>query len=146
MELSPEIARLGLKPRSILYFINDEMVGTEEPHYHVVVCEVQGVLILVACTTKFDTCRRYIEYNGYPTTTLVTVQPTQGNGLRRESHLNCNQWFEREPALMAAGIVDRSVEIRGDMDERYYVQIVQGLCDSPLVDEVIKDAMRHHLS
>ncbi len=96
---------------------------------------------MVAFTTKFDTCRRYVTLHGYPMETLVTVMPSKENGLKKESHLNCNSCFERSPQELHSMYIQGKLKISGILEDRYFAQIALGLHCSPDVSDYVKEAL-----
>jgi len=63
------------EPKGIYYF-SSEALNTSVKHYFIIV-EIDGKLFhMVVCTTKFENRKRYLEYAGIDSCTLVPIKPS----------------------------------------------------------------------
>ena len=129
----------ALTPGTILYFHNDSIIHSPLPHYHVIVKVTDKEIVLLASTTsRLENKIRYIAVKKLPMSTLVFINPDTDNGLTVESAVNCNEIFQYSKENLKTLYTSGDLKIKGQLQEAYLEQIIQGLIDSPLIEKEIK--------
>jgi hypothetical protein len=135
----------NLRERHIYFLSEKSKVGVPN-HYHIVIKRtVGGIVHLVCCTTKKDTILRFLDRQGLPYSTIVWVEPDEVNHLPKDSYINCNSVHSCTEEELVALCKHGYAELRGECGGDRYLEIIRGICDSPVVVEEIKDLLREEL-
>lgn len=139
VHVRPEIFLKTIERGKIYYFKNYHLTKTDEPHYHIVVSTNDDKIVIFAVFTS--QLNKQIEYNetmGLPGETLVFIKNDEQNGLKKESCINCNNYFILS-RFELSGMYDRDeIEIKGYCKDSDLEQIITGIKRSPRIEEDIK--------
>lgn len=100
------------------------------------------MLILVCCTSQFEKRKKFIELRGFPFETLVWLKPNSENGLKIDSYVDCNSYFDYTIDEFARLYDSDILTFEGEISEADMEQIKIGIEESPLVEESIKELVR----
>jgi hypothetical protein len=131
--------------KEVLLFQYSNEVQT--PHLYICVKKApENVLMMVLSTTNHARLQRFVANNGLHPDTIVPIQPNyieNDSPLRKPSWINCNDVYlytiEEINQFHRGGAI---TPIQDPLPERYYEQIVNGICLSDNIDEEIKDLFR----
>ena len=132
-----------LKVGTVYYYESPRLIHTTEPHYWLIIHKVDSESIIVGCTTTQKEKRiKYLEKTGLPESTLVFIKPNRDNGLKQESLVDCNTNCFIETKDDLKNIRRKSgIEIKGKVAESIIEQLRQGIRDSPVLTQEIKDML-----
>ncbi len=123
----------------IYYFKSNKLFSTNQPHYFIVIANPSDELIIfVCCTSQFDKRARFIELNNIPLSTLVWLKPNDENGLKKDSYIDCNNFFKYSKAELIQMYNQNQIEFIGYISDSKLKEIHQGILDSPLIVNEIK--------
>ena len=127
----------------IYYFKSNKLVSTTQPHYFIVIANPTDNLILfVCCTSQFDKRARFIELNDIPLSTLVWLKPNGENGLKKDIYVDCNSYFKYSKAELIQMYDQNQIEFIGYIPDSKLEEIKQGVIDSPLIVNEIKEFLK----
>jgi hypothetical protein len=134
IEISFEVL-LGLTQRvgAIYYYHSDHLRQTIEPHYFVVLAQSDSTIYVVPATSKIDKRKEWAEKSRIPRSTLIEVEPTLVNGLRKKSLFDCNSLFEETKESLKRKHQDTPIQVKGCMEEQTLMLLKAGVLLSPLV-------------
>ncbi|MGY3088211.1 hypothetical protein ACVWYF_001244 [Hymenobacter sp. UYAg731] len=142
MIVSDDLFLSGLVPGRIYYFVNP-YISSDEPHYHICLKEIDGgVLLMSCCTSQFEKRSRYIKLSGLPTETLIWIKPDTDNNLKKDTYVDCNEYFKFTKSYLLDKYNDGHIKPTGELKLDHYEQIILGMIDSPRIEEEIKDSIR----
>lgn len=143
--LPKDVFKDTINPKQVFHFSNSDL-NTHIPHYFICVSKsVESIVFMVCCTSQFDSIRYIIEEKKFPYSTLATIQPSNENGLTVETHINCNHIFEKHIDWITDKYSDEQLNYKGILNDVHYEQILRGILDSPMVEEIIKEDCRKQL-
>lgn len=87
---------------------------------------------------------RLIEIQGLPSSTIVHV-PKSESYLTQDTFINCNEVFVVSKTELKKEYECGNINFKGEMKDVYYSQILNGVHESILVDEEIKDIVPKEL-
>lgn len=107
-----------------------------EPHFHIVLSVENEILILAVCTSQFEKRKKFIEKKSLPENTLVKIS---GDFFDKETFVDCNMnIFSEETCEKLYNLYkDGLLEFSGEITDCEYIQILDGIIDSPLIDSSI---------
>lgn len=126
----------------IYYFKSLKLVATNEPHYFIVIANPSyELLIFSCCTSQFDKRVRFIELNNLPESTLVCIKPNDTNELKKDSYIDCNNYHEFTRDELIQKYENSEIEFIGYLSDSKLEEIRQGIKDSPLIPDEIKEVI-----
>lgn len=127
-----------------LYKFSSSSLNTAIPHFFVCVTTTQNeVVLFTCCTSQFEKRQNYIERRGLPYSTLVWIKaPNELNELYKDTYIDCNQHFEYTYEDIRVLYDADAITHEGEITEAEWLQIIQGLLDSPRIEEEVKDKIR----
>lgn len=140
MMLSRENFEKSIVPGKILYFPCEDL-RTTEPHYFVCVAILPDNTILSCCTSRFDTVRKLIERNRFPYSTLVSISGEDDNPFKKDTYINCNEYFPYTVDELWNLYQDRLLSIKGNLPIHSFQQLIIGFLDSQMIEEEIKEVL-----
>jgi hypothetical protein len=141
MKLDAQLFSESIQPKKVYYFESSKL-GTNIPHYFICLSRSSDeMLVLVCCTTQFEKRSRYIESRGLPLSTLVWIKPDSENGLRQDSYVDCNGYFDYSIEELKQLYEDDMLDYKGEISDSHFEQILIGIKASPVVEEFIKDLL-----
>ncbi len=133
-----------MKVGAVYYFSAPGLIETFEPHYFIVL-HISEADIITACytTTKVEKRFKYIQFNGLPESTLVCILPDDQNGFKKASYVDCNTQIHQFPVtFIKSKYNDAGIRLCGSISTESINQIIDGIIDSPVIEEEIKDVFR----
>jgi hypothetical protein len=123
----------------IYYFKSSKLVSTTQAHFFIVIANPSDDLIIfTCCTSQFEKRARFIELNNIPLSTLVRIKPNNENGLKSDSYVDCNRYFQYSKAELIQMYELNRIEFIGYVQDSKLEEIRQGIIDSPLIVNEIK--------
>lgn len=133
----------GVGHKKIYYFVSHHIRHSPEPHYFVCLGVDNGGVILMNCfTTQMNKKIEYVESRGLDTSTLVFVNPTTENGLTKDCGINCNDVYMHSKDEFEALFNSGDIRLKGELEDRYYAQVYQGVKNSDMVEEELKKKIK----
>lgn len=132
-----------IKPGSI-YKFSSTQINTPIRHYFICIVRDDGdCLILACCTSQFEGRKNYVERNAHiPESPLVWIAaPNEDNELTEDTYVNCNNYFEYRVEDLRQKYDAGTLDYKGEVSESHYVQIINGMRESPEIEEDIKDRL-----
>lgn len=131
----------NISQRKVYYFKSNRL-NTDIPHYFVcLTVGIDGIVLLVCCTSQFEKRRKFIETRNLPYSTLVWIKPDKENGLKMDSYVDCNGYFDYSLEELGQLYEADELEYKGELSEAVFDQILTGLRESPLIEESVKDKL-----
>ncbi|MBA7579813.1 hypothetical protein ES708_21691 [subsurface metagenome] len=130
-----------LKIGSIYYFKYEKLKDTKDSHPFIVIHKKNSdYIILGNTTTQIEKRIKALEINKFPESTLVFIKPDEKNKLKKESVVDCNTniWVEDESNLKSIR-QKKGMRIYGTVSKNIIEQLRQGIKDSPMITQEIKD-------
>jgi hypothetical protein len=121
--------------KKVYKFVNHKL-SSMEPHFHIVLSVENEILILAVCTSQFEKRKKFIEKKSLPENTLVKIS---GDFFDKETFVDCNMnIFSEETCEKLYNLYkDGLLEFSGEITDCEYIQILDGIIDSPLIDSSI---------
>jgi hypothetical protein len=143
MTVTPELFANSISIGKVYYFSSNKL-NTSEPHYFVCVANPENkesLLFFVCCTSQYEKRKSYIEKTGLPYETLVWINPTTNNGLKKDTYIDCNKVFEYLKEDLKEMYSDSKITHSGSLSDSHLSQILIGLNKSPRIEKYIKDIL-----
>lgn len=141
MKLPIELFIQSINEKKVYYFSSSK-INTQIPHYFICILINNKILTLVCCTSDRDDKRKKrIEKLGLHST-LVWIKPDTNNGLVKDSFVDCNSFFEYSIEDFKLMYENNLLEYKGEITDTHYLQIVQGLIDSPTIPMDVKELLK----
>ncbi|MGH1337023.1 MAG: hypothetical protein ACRBFS_12935 [Aureispira sp.] len=127
-----------------LYKFSSNKLTTNIPHFFVCITTTQNeIVVFTCCTSQLEKRQSYIERYNLPYSTLVWIKaPNNLNELYKDTYVDCNKNFNYSYNDLRALYDNGTITYEGDIEEAEWLQIIQGLLDSPRIDELVKDGIR----
>lgn len=133
----------SLTKKKVYFFSSSSTIGIGN-HRHVCVTKTDNDTFFVCTTSQEKTMNRLIEIQGLPSSTIVHV-PKSESYLTQDTFINCNEVFVVSKAELKREYECGNINLKGEMKDVYYSQILNGVHESILVDEEIKDIVPKEL-
>lgn len=131
-----------IRPRVIYKFKNDEFDDLTG-HFHICInLDEQEILTLVICTSQFEKLQRHFKNRNLPPETLVWIRPDGDLPFKKDTYVDCNKYFIRSRNWIIDKYEKYELEGSWEIHESAYQQIVLGMIDSPIIENVIKNKLR----
>lgn len=144
MKLPTHLFIDGILPKKIYYFVSDK-ISSDAPHYFICLSKADGGMVLLSCcTTQFEKRKKFIEDRDFPHTTLVWIKPDEKNELKEDTYVDCNSCFSYTIEELGSLYESEKLHYKGELSDSHFEQILIGLRDSPLIDEVTKEALNKY--
>ena len=132
--------------KEVLLFQYSNEVNT--PHLYICVKKAPGnVVVMVISTTNHARVQRFVANNGLHPDTIVAIAPNSienDSPLKQPSWINCNDVYQYTVDEINHFHKDGAIcPIQAPLPDRYYQQIVNGICLSDNVDEEIKELFKN---
>lgn len=131
-----------LKVGTVYKMAAPELIGTEIPHYFVIVGIDEEDNYSVLSTTQLDKKVAYFEKAGLDFCTLVHVSNSTQNGLTTDSYFNCNDPYPMSKDYLISKVNSGDIELSGEVSYADYEKIREGIKQSVLND-MPKDILIH---
>lgn len=130
-----------IRPRKVFYFVNKKL-NSILPHYHIVILvEPNEMVWVLCCTTQIEKRKRFLDSTKISYSTLVRIIPDEDNGLEKESYVDCNRIFNIDKVELSEKFSSGTLKYTGDISEDIFQQILYGLKESPMIEEIIKQKL-----
>lgn len=123
-----------LKIGVVYKFEASELIETEIPHYFIIIAIDGDDNFLAMCTTQLESQSAYIRRKGYDAGTLTYIQPNKENGLKEDSYVNCNNYFNLTKAQLIEKVTSKKFELTGNLSDVEYAKIVNSITLSTVND------------
>jgi len=90
--------------------------------------------LFVCCTTKWQKRLKRIEILNHNLDTLVHIPNSSLNGLKKDSHVDCNSIYPIDIELFKRMYNSKSVDYKGVIEEHYFNKLKEGVGLSVLVE------------
>lgn len=127
-----------------IYFITKNVFVESGGHYFICIKKkTDGYIALSCCTSKYDTIMKFIKINGFPESTIVTIASgTEGTEFNRHTYIDCNNLEEISVNDFVNSMNEKNIRKAGQISDEIYGKIVNGLLDSPEIEDEMKDELR----
>lgn len=127
-----------------LYKFSSTQLTTSIPHFFVcITTQSNQAILFTCCTSQFEKRQRYIELQNLPYSTLVWLKaPNAINQLYKDTYVDCNSKFVYSYDKIRDKYDAGTISFEGEIEESEWLQILQGLLDSPRIEEDIKELIR----
>lgn len=130
----------SLEIGKIYYFKSNQLKHTIQAHYFIVIATPSNDLIIfTCCTSQFEKRARFIELANIPLSTLVWIKPNEDNSLVKDSYVDCNSCFQYSKSELIRMYESNQIEFIGYILESQLEEIRQGIIDSPLIVNEMKE-------
>ena len=132
-----------IEPRKIYKFSSNK-INTPILHYFICIVRDDGdFLVMTCCTSQFEKRKKFIEARpDIPNSTLVWIDaPNDDNHLTKETYIDCNNYIEYSVAELQQKYNQEEITFEGEISEVHFLQIIQGLLDSPEIEDEIKEML-----
>lgn len=138
----PRYGKASIRPGSVYYFPSENLHGSTEPHYFVVinVDPFSEDVILLVCASS--SVARTLEINRNRSETVVVVEPTNYPILSHKSVFNCNDVFVHTIDDLAERLGNGTLNIMEEMDANIVEKLRQAAIRSPLVTRKIRNQLQ----
>jgi len=140
--ISGDVFGNTLSVGKIYLFKSKKLVKTSKPHYFIVISTTSELIMFTCCTTKFEKRANFIESNNIPKTTLVWIKPDNDNCLPEDSFVDCNSFFQYNRTELVQMYNRNEIQFIGYLQESKIEEIRQGIYDSPLIVDEIKEIIK----
>ena len=122
---TPEfIINTTLKVGVIYKFNASDLIDTSEPHHFIVIAIENETNYLAVCTTQLDAKIEYFKKKGLDFNTLAYLTPNNGNGLKKDTYINCNDYHTISKEKLIEKISTKEFQLTGDLSSEEYDKIV----------------------
>lgn len=122
--IPPKIAiESTLKIGTIYKFKAPELINTDIPHYFIVIAIESSDNFMVVCTTQLDNKIEQFKKMNYSMDTLAYIKPSQNNGLKSDTYVNCNEYHTVTKNQLIAKVQTDKFEISGDLSKEEFDSI-----------------------
>lgn len=130
----------NLDAKDIFYFSSDKLKSTE-PHYFICIStsDPDGLIGMVCCTSQFAKRQAFINDNNISYQTLVRIKKSNDNGLKKESYVDCNNYFQFTKQELINKCKTNNFQMAGTLEEAYFEQLIIGLGESKLIEGNIRE-------
>lgn len=113
--------------REVFFFGIPEVAGGIK-HYFVCIKKSESeILVFTCCTTQFEKREKYILENGLSGDTLVEILPSNENGLKKRSLVDCNKFFPMTTDDFKKKVDDGTAQYKGEVTSDLYDLILTGI-------------------
>jgi len=123
-----------LSAGSVFKISAPELIGTDIPHYFIVVAYDDDEVHFVECTTNRERLEGLFERNGFNLNGLVYIPSERVNGLTRDTYVNCNDNYTSSIESLLEKCESNNLQWVGDISYDHYDQIRTGIIDSHIND------------
>jgi len=136
----------GVCEKDILYFSSNYLSSTE-PHYFICLKKTANDLLIFCVTsTQKEKILTRIQSSGLPAETVVHIKSIDTDTqsiFPKDCYVNCNNKFEFTVEQLQRKFESGEIIIKGQLPQRYYEEIVNGLCLSPTIENSVKKLFNH---
>ncbi len=118
---------------TVYYYQSDHLINSEESHYFVVLAHSDSTFHVVCATSQIEKRKNFVRIRQLPIQTLVEVDPTPENGLRKLSLFDCNSLYEETLNSLKRKHEQQPIQVRGCMSQATVRLLINGVKVSPLV-------------
>lgn len=138
MKIPSDLFINSVESKKVYFFDKTSTVGVGN-HRHICVTRTSDKILYFACTTsQEDTINRFIEKQKIPSSTVVYVKK-DGSIFKKDTYINCNTIFEISEEDFKKEYDSNKIDLKGEISDDHYNQVLMGIIDSPLVETEIKD-------
>jgi hypothetical protein len=123
-----------------VFFFGIPQVANSSPHFFVCIKKSENeILIFTCCTTQFQKREQYVMNAGLSGDTLVEIEPTSQNGLKKRTLVDCNKYFPITVEDFKKLVDTKKAEYRGEVSGEIYNKILTGIHASDEISEEQKE-------
>ena len=117
------VIQITLKVGVVYKFDAPELINTTVPHYFIVVAIENENNYMVLCTTQLDSKQAYFAKKGYDFNTLAFILPTETNGLKVKTYVNCNDYHTISKEELIKKVESKNFKLTGHLSREEYDKI-----------------------
>ncbi|MFW5804029.1 MAG: hypothetical protein ACOCWG_02240 [bacterium] len=135
MELPTEfIIDNTLTVGTIYKIVADELIGTDVPHYFIIVAIDGTDNYLTLCTSQKERIENHFKNKKLNLDGLVYIKPDKANGLKIDTYVNCNDYYLLSKDKLVSKLESRNLQYIGQLSLNHYAQIKTGIINSYIND------------
>lgn len=115
-------------------FSAPELLETDVPHYFVVIAIIDQDNYALVSTTQLHKRIAFLTSRGIDVDTLCHIEPTDDNGLTKDSYLDCNKYFSLPNAYLEEKVSSGFFEVSGTISDEDFEKIRYSISVSDLFD------------
>jgi len=143
IDVPPEVAiRATIRPGSVYYF-TESSFSSSEPHYFIVINinpHEDRVIFLVCASSQIEKVK--LRQKMCPNETLIEISSSKYSNFHVDSIVDCNKVIEKTIDHLVEKLVQSKLKLKTEMDMNLVKQLRQGVLQSPLVENRIKESLR----
>jgi hypothetical protein len=141
-EIPLSLFLLSIRPKAIFKFKNDEF-DDKTGHYHICIeINADEILTLVLCTSQFESLKKQVKLRNLPYETLVPIKANSELPFTKETYVDCNKYFSKSKTHIADLYQKGELEGVWELHDDAYQQIIEGMIESPIIENVLKKRLR----
>lgn len=139
MRLPLDLFVASIESRKI-YLFSSEKINDPTSHYFVCIKRTnQDLIILSCCTSQYEKRKQFLDLQQLPYDTLVWISPKDDeNPFSKDTFVDCNSLTTHTVKEFSEMYEAHKIDLKGELDENHFHQIINGLNVSPLIDEETK--------
>lgn len=116
-----------LKVGVVYKLVAPELITTDVPHYFVVVAINDDNNYMLLSTTQYEKKIEHLSRRQFDLDTLVQLVPSENNGFECDSYFNCNDYYSICKNSLEKKVLDKQLEIKGNVTREEYLLLVDGI-------------------
>lgn len=131
-----------IKPKAIFKFKNDEF-DDKTGHYHICIeIDEDEMVTLMLCTKQFENIKRQLQIRKLPNETLVWIKSNSELPFTKETFVDCNKYYSKSKSWLFDLYQKGELEGLWVLHDDAYQQILEGMIESPIIENVLKKRLR----
>lgn len=132
----------SVEERKIYFLAGNPPDNLISDHLHICLKKPDGSLLyMMCCTSQIEKVQKFIETRSLPFSTMVYLPSDDNNALKKDTCVNCNNVHICSENEFKNYYNTNSVKFVGKISEGQFKQILQGIIDSTLIEQDIKDVV-----
>lgn len=123
-----------LKVGAIYKMVAPEFINTEIPHFFVVVAINEDDNFMLVSTTQLDKRITYFNKVGHNLNSLAYIEPTETNGLTKNSYFDCNQYYTITKDKLEQKVTKDFLKPKGHLNQEEYQKLITSIHTSKTND------------
>ncbi len=129
-----------------VFYLQHRRLTSAKPHFCVVVnlspLDDEQLVLVIASSRVADVKRRR---NGLPGETIVEIEPAEYSDFTVPSVIDCNDWIPTTQRELLQKLQAGQAVEKMRMPDTLLVKLRAGMLASPLIEDEIKDLLRHRV-
>lgn len=140
MQIPSKIFLQSIEEKKVYFFSTKLDIPTNN-HRHICITKTEDNNIIFTCTTtQEETLNKFLAKKGIPSSTVVYI-PQELPCFTKNTFVNCNNIVSISEHEFALAYDKGYIEYKGEISDNHYKQIINGIKDSPLVEEELKEIL-----